>query len=154
MKPNQGIVLFLYDTLGIKCEVIMGVAQYCVSKGKSSIRYIQKTVMNLTDEGIHTYEELEAYLLDRKQKDDYRGMVKRVIGASVPLPSPNAATSTVGKSAVFPKIWLRCRMKKQSPRSASRKLPIWPKFWTDGWKRISKRPKKWKPISKIRKTAC
>ena len=87
-EAEQGIVLFLYDTLGIKCEVIMGVAQYCVSKGKSSIRYIQKTVMNLTDEGIHTYEELEAYLLDRKQKDDYRGMVKRVIGASRAFTKP------------------------------------------------------------------
>ena len=87
-EAEQGIVLFLYDTLGIPCEVIMGVAGYCVSKGKNSIRYIQKTVMNLTEEGIHTYEELEAYLTDRKQKDDYRGMVKRVIGAERAFSKP------------------------------------------------------------------
>lgn len=87
-EAEQGVVLFLYDTLGIKCEVIMGVAQYCVTKGKNSIRYIQKTVMNLTDEGIQTYEELEAYFLDRKKKDDYRGMVKRVIGAERAFTKP------------------------------------------------------------------
>ena len=87
-EAEQGIVLFLYDTLGIKCEVIMGVAGYCVSKGKNSIRYIQKTVMNLNEEGIHTYEELEAYLTERKAKDDYRGMVKRVLGVERAFTKP------------------------------------------------------------------
>lgn len=85
---EQGIVLYLYDTLGLECELIMGVAQYCASKGKSSIRYIQKTVMNITDEGVHTYEELEAYLEARRKKDDYRSMVKRVLGLERALSKP------------------------------------------------------------------
>lgn len=85
---EQGIVLYLYDTLGIDCEVIMGVAQYCVSKGKSSIRYIQKTVMNITDEGIRTYEELEQYFEARRKKDDYRSLVKRITGIDRALSKP------------------------------------------------------------------
>ncbi len=85
---EQGIVLYLYDTLGLECELIMGVAQYCASKGKSSIRYIQKTVMNITDEGVRTYEELEAYLESRRKKDDYRSMVKRVLGLERALSKP------------------------------------------------------------------
>ncbi|MGN1120803.1 MAG: DnaD domain protein [Eubacteriales bacterium] len=78
---EQGIVLFLYDTLGINYEVIMGVAQYCVSKGKTSVRYIQRTAMNITDEGVKTYAELEAYLGTQKRQDEYRDKVKRIIGA-------------------------------------------------------------------------
>ncbi len=78
---EQGIVLYLYDTLGINYEVIMGVAQYCVSKGKSSVRYIQKTTMNIADEGVTTYAELEAYFGAQKSKDEYRNMVRRIIGA-------------------------------------------------------------------------
>lgn len=78
---EQGIVLYLYDTLGIRPEVIMGVAQYCVSKGKASIRYIEKTTMNIADEGVKTYEELDAYFGAQKKREDYREKVKRIIGA-------------------------------------------------------------------------
>ncbi len=78
---EQGIVLYLYDTAGIAYEVIMGVAQYCVSKGKSSLRYIEKTTLNLHDEGINTYAELEAHLMGEQSHTRYEDMVKRVIGA-------------------------------------------------------------------------
>ena len=88
---EQGIVLFLYDTLGIGYEVIMGVAQYCVSKGKSSVRYIQKTAMNLHDEGVRTYAELEAHLNACKKRDDYREKIKRMIGAERALSKPECA---------------------------------------------------------------
>lgn len=77
---EQGIVLYLYDTLGIDSEVIMGVTQYCVSKGKSSVRYIEKTVMNITDEGVKTFAELEAYFGAEKKADEYRENIKRITG--------------------------------------------------------------------------
>ena len=78
---EQGIILYLYDTLGIDCELIMGVAQYCISKGKTSPRYIQKTVMNITEQGIKTYAEFDNYLRMQEKRDNYREMVKRIIGA-------------------------------------------------------------------------
>lgn len=81
-SAEQGIVLYLYDTLGIDCEVIMGVAQYCASMGKSSVRYIQKTVMNITESGVSTFAELESYLAGQKSKNEFRDKVKAIIGAS------------------------------------------------------------------------
>ena len=80
-SAEQGIVLYLYDTLGIDCELIMGVAQYCASLGKNSVRYIEKTVLNITEQGVSTYAELESYLEKQKKTSEFADMVKKIIGA-------------------------------------------------------------------------
>ena len=80
-SAEQGIVLYLYDTLGIDFELIMGVAQYCASMGKSSVRYIEKTLLNITEQGVSTYAELEAYLENQKKGSEFSEMVKDIIGA-------------------------------------------------------------------------
>lgn len=81
-SAEQGIILYLYDTLGIDCEVIMGVAQYCAGLGKNSVRYIQKTVMNIAENGVRTYAELESYLEGQKKNIDFHNKVKEIIGAT------------------------------------------------------------------------
>ena len=81
-SAEQGIILYLYDTLGIDCEVIMGVAQYCAGLGKNSVRYIQNTVMNITESGVRTYAELENYLEGQKKNTDFHNKVKEIIGAN------------------------------------------------------------------------
>lgn len=78
---EQSLILYLYDTLGIDCEVIMGVAQHCVSIGKNSVRYIQQVCINIHESGVRTYAELENYFASNKKKDDFQSMVKAVIGA-------------------------------------------------------------------------
>lgn len=80
-SAEQGIVLYLYDTLGIDCEVIMGIAQYCASIGKNSLRYIERTIINITEAGVSSYNELENYLARQKNTKDYFDMVKKIIGA-------------------------------------------------------------------------
>ena len=80
-SAEQGIVLYLYDTLGLDFELIMGVAQYCASLGKSSVRYIEKTVLNMTEQGISTYAELETYLEKQKKSNEFSEKVKEIIGA-------------------------------------------------------------------------
>ena len=81
-SAEQGIVLYLYDTLGIDFELIMGVAQYCASLGKNSVRYIEKTVLNITEQGVSTYAELESYLERQKKSSDFSQKVKEIIGAT------------------------------------------------------------------------
>ena len=78
---EQGIILYLYDTLGISYDVIMGVAQYCTSLGKTSVRYIERTVENINEKGIKTYAELENYLGAEKKRNDYEEKVRKIIGA-------------------------------------------------------------------------
>lgn len=87
-SAEQGIVLYLYDTLGIDFELIMGVAQYCASQGKSSVRYIEKTVLNITEQGVSNYAELEAYLEKQKKSSDFSEKVKEIIGAKNRALSP------------------------------------------------------------------
>ena len=74
-------MLYLYDTLGIDFELIMGVAQYCASIGKNSVRYIEKTVLNITEEGVSTYAELENYLEKQNKRNEFSDKVKEIIGA-------------------------------------------------------------------------
>jgi DnaD/phage-associated family protein len=81
-SAEQGIIMYLYDTLGMNYDVIMGVAQYCASLGKTSVRYIERTAENINEKGITTYAELENYLGAEKRRNDYEEKVKKIIGAS------------------------------------------------------------------------
>ena len=45
-------LLFIYDKLGFGEELIEYLIEYCVGKGKTSMRYIEQTAMNWADEGV------------------------------------------------------------------------------------------------------
>lgn len=79
---EQGIVLFLYDTVGMPYDYLMGVARHCVSLGKNAVRYFEKTALSIWDEGVHTYTELETYFDSRKKRNDFEAAVKDIIGAN------------------------------------------------------------------------
>ncbi len=78
---KQGDLLYLYDNLGMQCDVIMGIAAHCVDEGKTKIRYIVKAAEGIHNDGVRTYKELESYLADKKKYKDYVAFVKKLIGA-------------------------------------------------------------------------
>ncbi len=82
-------LLYLYDNLGMQCDVIMGIVAHCVSAGKNKIRYIVKTAEGIHNDGVVTYKELECYLAQKKHYAEYESMVKRVIGAGERAFTPN-----------------------------------------------------------------
>jgi len=82
-------LLYLYDNLGMQCDVIMGIVAHCVSAGKNKIRYIVKTAEGIHNDGVVTYKELESYLAQKKHYAEYESMVKRVIGAGERAFTPN-----------------------------------------------------------------
>lgn len=53
-------IAYLYDTLHFSAELIEYLVDYCISKGKKSMRYIEKVALNWADEGIHTIKEAKA----------------------------------------------------------------------------------------------
>ncbi len=75
-------LLYLYDTLGMQCDVIMGVIAHCVEQGKKSIKYIEKAASGIHNDGVVTYKELESYYAQKRRFSDYETFVKRIIGAS------------------------------------------------------------------------
>ncbi len=82
LNPSKvASLLYLYDNLGMQCDVIMGIIAYCVSIDKGKLRYIEKTAQGIHNDGVVTYKDLESYLSNKKKYAEFEGMVKRVIGA-------------------------------------------------------------------------
>lgn len=55
-------IYFLYDKLGFSADLIDYLVQYCVGKGKSDFRYIEKVALNWHDEQITTPGQAKAYV--------------------------------------------------------------------------------------------
>ena len=82
-NPTETEILYaLHDDTGMSCDVIMGVVAYCASVGKRSVRYVAKTALNIHDEGVRTYKELEQYLNRQRAATEFEGKVKKLIGAN------------------------------------------------------------------------
>lgn len=61
LKPSDiQLVLFLYESVGFSCDLILYLFEYCVSKNKKSISYIETVALSWAEEGIKTVEEAEA----------------------------------------------------------------------------------------------
>lgn len=50
-------ILYLYDKLGFSADLIEYLVEYCVSKGHTSIRYIEKVALGWMDSNIRTVED-------------------------------------------------------------------------------------------------
>ena len=74
-------LLYLYDCLGMQCDVIMGIIAHCAEKGKKSIKYIERTAVGIHDDGVVTYKELESYYASKRRYADCENELKRIIGA-------------------------------------------------------------------------
>ncbi|SHE86915.1 DnaD domain protein [Clostridium fallax] len=53
---------------GFPSEMILLLIEYCVSKGKSDIRYIEKVALNWYDAGIKTLESAQSYITKNEDK--------------------------------------------------------------------------------------
>lgn len=71
----QEIHSWLTD-LGTKPEVIRQAYSYCVNRGKSNVKYISKVVMQWTEQGFQTKEDVQKYL---DEMDQRFGMQKRIL---------------------------------------------------------------------------
>ncbi len=74
-------LFYLYDSLGMQSDVIMGIVAHCCSQGKNKIRYIVKTAEGIHNDGVESYKELENYFAANKRYAEYETAVKKVIGA-------------------------------------------------------------------------
>ena len=55
-QPETNAIVYFYDTLHFSADLIEYLFEYCVSKGKTSIRYIEKVALVWADEGISTVD--------------------------------------------------------------------------------------------------
>lgn len=73
-------LFWFYDSLGLSAEVITMLLEYCVSKGKRNMNYIEKVAVSWHENGITTMSAAETYISDEQEKKNYTYELKKLFG--------------------------------------------------------------------------
>lgn len=71
---------WFYDELGFSPEVIIMLLEYCVSKDKRSMKYIEKVAIGWHENGITTMSQVDSYIKDEKEKSGYFYSLRKLFG--------------------------------------------------------------------------
>ena len=71
---------WFYDELGLSPEVITLLLEYCVSKDKRSMSYIEKVAMSWHKNGIITIDAADKFITEEKEKGGYFGSLRKLFG--------------------------------------------------------------------------
>ena len=55
-------MLFIYDGLGFSADLLEYLIEYCVGKGKTSIKYIEQTAIGWAEEGVKSIKDAKAHV--------------------------------------------------------------------------------------------
>jgi len=73
-------IAYLVDSVLISEQMVMRIIEYCVEMDKRSMHYVEKTALAIYDEGVTSYEALEAYFEKKKRAKTNEGKVRRIMG--------------------------------------------------------------------------
>lgn len=79
---EQSNLFILVDMLSLPCDLIMAIIEYCIARGKKSVKYIERTAEKLSEEGIDTYKKFEKYLRSKEKQEQFEEKIKKIIGAT------------------------------------------------------------------------
>ena len=74
------VLIGLVDYLGLECEYIMMLLSHCMSIGKKTLHYAEKTAFGLYEAGICTVAELTSEFEKRDRARDIEGKVRSLFG--------------------------------------------------------------------------
>ena len=77
---EYSVFIYLYDHLRLDCEYILLLCSYCKKQGHDSVRYFEKTALNLFDRGIDSTAKLEKYFIDESRRGELEFVVRRLYG--------------------------------------------------------------------------
>ena len=77
---EQKIFVNIYEYLSLPVDVILMIIAHCISLGKSSARYIEKTAVSWSDMEIDTHEKASAYIEKITKENDNFQLVKKCFG--------------------------------------------------------------------------
>lgn len=79
--PSQLSTLYsFYENLGFDPECIMLVTEHCVIIEKTSLGYMEKILITLSDNGITSYRDIEKYLSDKLKYSQQEKKLRRLCG--------------------------------------------------------------------------
>jgi len=77
---DKATVVMIKETLGLPCEVIILLVNYCVSRGKGNMRAIEKMAVNWSDKGIFTVEQADSMIARLDMSNNAWQKVSRIFG--------------------------------------------------------------------------
>lgn len=77
---DTSTLYWFYDSLGFSPETIMMLLEYCVSKDKRSMNYIEKVAISWHEQGIKTMEQADAYIKRENEKGGYLNVIRKIMG--------------------------------------------------------------------------
>ena len=80
-KNDYSSLVYLRDYVGLPSEMIGGVAEYAVSRGKKSMQYLMTTALRMYQEdGIDTYEKFESHMARLEKVHSDAGRFRKLCG--------------------------------------------------------------------------
>lgn len=70
----------LYELYQFDAPSILLAADHCRSAGKSSIAYLHTVMVNWYNEGVHTYADVEAVIIESAERRSYENKILRLFG--------------------------------------------------------------------------
>lgn len=71
---------WFYDELGLSPEVITMLLEYCVSKDKRNMNYIEKVAISWHENGIVTIDAADRFINNEKEKNSYFHSLRKLFG--------------------------------------------------------------------------
>lgn len=93
LSPNELETLYwLNDELGFSAEAILLILDYCISKDKRNMRYIEKVAVSWHEKGIVTPEQIMEYIASEEEKNTTAYRMRKAMGiADRPITAPEDA---------------------------------------------------------------
>ena len=77
-KKDMETLYWFVDELSLSPEVITMLLEYCVSKDKRSIGFIEKTAIQWHEKGVTTLSAADKFIRDQKEMSTYIGIMKKL----------------------------------------------------------------------------
>ena len=79
-EKDMQTIYWFYSDLKMPVEVILMLIEYCVSKGKNRMSYIEKVAVSWNEMGLNNVEAVTNYLKSEEQKTGFFYSIRRLMG--------------------------------------------------------------------------
>lgn len=79
-EKEMETMYWFYSDLNLSPEIILLLLEYCVSKGKNRMSYIEKVAISWKEMGLDTSEKVAVYLQSEEQKSGFLYSIRKIMG--------------------------------------------------------------------------
>ena len=79
-QSDMSILYNIFEAMNLPADYILMLIDYYSKKKKITLRYIEKTAIALSEEGIDTSEKLERHIIKLQKSDEFEGKIRKLFG--------------------------------------------------------------------------